>query len=68
MTAPNEETLRDKLAHPDIIQLMNIMGVKPGEKSNRKAVRISVHRGETKTETEENIIKLGKLIYNEWKK
>ena len=68
LTAPNEETLRDELAHPDIIQLMNIMGVKPGEKSNRKAVRISVHRGETKTETEENIIKLGKLIYNEWKK
>ena len=68
LSAPNEETLRDELAHPDIIQLMNIMGVKPGEKSYRKAVRISVFRGETKTETEENIIKLGKLIYNEWKK
>ena len=68
LSAPNEEILRDELAHPDIIQLMNNMGVKPGDKSYRKSVRISVYKGETKTETEENIIKLGKLIYNEWKK
>ena len=68
LSAPDEETLRDETQHPDLIQLMNAMGVKPGEKSYRKAVRISVFRGETKEKTEENIVKLGKLIYNEWKR
>ena len=68
LSAPDEETLRDNIKYPDIIKLMNVMGVKPGEKSYRKAVRISVFNDETKMKMEKNIIELGKLIFNEWKK
>ena len=68
LSAPDEMVLRNATEYPDIIQLMQDMGVSPGEKSYRKAVRISVYRDEKQKETEENIVKLGKLIYNEWKK
>ena len=68
LSAPDEETLRDNIKYPDIIKLMTVMGVKPGEKSYRKAVRISVFNDETKMKMEKNIIELGKLIFNEWKK
>ena len=33
-----------------------------------KAVRISIYRGGKKAETEEKMVELGRLVYNEWKK
>ena len=33
-----------------------------------KAVLISIYRGGKKAETEEKMVELGRLVYNEWKK
>ncbi len=66
LVAPDEQTVSDLDTHADIVQLMQSMGVSP-LKSYPKAVRISVNRGEGQKEKEENIIKLGKLIYAEWR-
>ena len=61
--APKAETLADA----EIAQLIQNMDIKI-DSSWPKEIPITVTRNERVHEVEDNIIKLGQLVYNEWKK
>ena len=61
--APKAETL----SYPEIAQIIQDMGVKVLE-SWPKEVPITVTRNGKQAEMEENLIKLGQLVYKEWTK
>ena len=65
--APESEVLADANKYPQIVGLMQEMKVVP-DNIDGKAVRISIYRGGKKAETEEKMVELGRLVYNEWKK